>query len=342
MKHPIDGILLVDKEESETSSGVVRRVKKAFGSPSQRLRVGHAGTLDPFATGLLIILLGQGTKLSRFIMSVPKVYEAVLTLGVETDTLDPTGRVVHRKAVPILDPLEIQRIAAGFVGEVVQTPPAFSALKHQGVRAYHLARRCLPVHLDERVVRIYDLRVLAVAMPDVTVLVNCSAGTYVRSLGADLAGKLGTVGHISYLRRWKIGDFDVNQALPSQAICREASSLLAERILDLREALPHMPEIRVDQALAERVRQGYQPLRRELLTSAEATEPPFPGGEDGATRAIPLKSKDFGRSHGQGMQPLSRHFKLISGGKLVAIMEGDLMEEEGYEQVKVTRVFLEA
>ena len=154
MEHAADGIILTDKGHGETSHGVVKKVKALFrgGTP---VKVGHAGTLDPFATGLLIILLGQGTKLSQFIMSGEKVYVATVELGVETDTLDPTGKVLRTSRVPELGPEFIRERAERFVGKILQVPPAYSAIRYKGTRAYKLARSGQDIELKAREVIVH-------------------------------------------------------------------------------------------------------------------------------------------------------------------------------------------
>lgn len=206
-----DGVLMVDKEEGETSFSVVRKVKRLLDVG----KVGHAGTLDPFATGLLLVLVGQGTKLSPYLMAGEKTYLGTLTLGIETDTLDRTGRITAVKPVPELDPELVRERAKAFVGETEQTPPSFSALKVQGKRAYSLVRKGLPVTLEKRRVRIMELAILSLDPPDVTFRVVCSSGTYVRSLAADLGKELGVGAHLKALRRIAIGPYGVEDALPS-------------------------------------------------------------------------------------------------------------------------------
>ena len=168
-----DGIILIDKREGETSSDVVRKVKRALGVR----KVGHAGTLDPFATGLLIILLGEGTKLSRYVMAGEKRYRARLTLGIETDTFDLTGQVVQTRTVPALTPEWVQQTALQFVGEIEQVPPAFSAVKHEGTRAYKLARKGIEFDLPRRKVAIRSITISDLGLPDLTMEVTCSSGT---------------------------------------------------------------------------------------------------------------------------------------------------------------------
>ncbi|MEJ2024479.1 MAG: tRNA pseudouridine(55) synthase TruB, partial [Deltaproteobacteria bacterium] len=196
MGYPIDGILLVDKAKDEISFDVIRRMRQVL--PHQK--IGHAGTLDPLATGLLVILLGQGTKLSRWIMSQMKIYEGTLRLGVETDTLDATGEITARKSVPqgVADGLDAA--CTELVGEIEQQPPRFSALKIQGRRAYRLARKGVSFDLPRIKIVVKSLNVLATRIPFVTLRVHCSTGTYVRSLFADLGKKLKTGAHLTALR----------------------------------------------------------------------------------------------------------------------------------------------
>jgi tRNA pseudouridine55 synthase len=294
-----DGVLVVDKEEGETSFSVVRKVKKLL----KVSKVGHAGTLDPFATGLLLVLVGQGTKLSPYLMAGDKTYLGTLTLGTETDTLDHTGRVTAVKPVPKLDPELIRERARAFVGETEQTPPAFSALKVQGKRAYSLARKGLPVSLEKRRVRIMELAVLSLDLPDVTFRVVCSSGTYVRTLAADLGKELGVGAHLKALRRTAIGPYGVEDALRSGDMGASAEAV-KRRIIPLRHALPHFTEVEVDERTAFRVRKGYQPGWEELGKKA-----PFPQEE----------------------------VKLVSGTDLVALVR---FEPRAKGQLRVSRVFV--
>ena len=294
-----DGVLLVDKEEGETSFSVVRKVKKLL----EMSKVGHAGTLDPFATGLLLVLVGQGTKLSPYLMAGDKTYLGTLTLGIETDTLDRTGRVTAVKPVPKLAPELVRGKAKTFVGETEQTPPSFSALKVQGKRAYSLARKGLPVSLEKRRVRIMELAILSLDLPDVAFRVVCSSGTYVRTLAADLGKKLGAGAHLKALRRTRIGPYGVEDALRSGDM-GTAAEAVKERIIPLRYALPHFTEMEVDERTAFQVRRGYQPGWEELGKKA-----PFPR-ED---------------------------VKLVNGADLVAIVR---FEPGAKGRLSVSRVFV--
>ncbi len=309
MGSPTDGIILIDKEGGRTSYGVVKELKASLGGAKKR-KVGHAGTLDPFATGLLVILVDQGTKLSPFIMSGDKVYEATLRLGVETDTLDPTGRVVRSRPVAPLEPEHIQGKAQQFVGTIDQVPPVFSAVKSGGIPAYKLARKGVKVDPKRRRVKVYSLRILSIDLPHVTMEVACSGGTYIRSLAADLGTELGPGAHLRSLRRLASGPFRVEEALSSRDIPPSGGSdSLRKRIIPLRDALPDMDQIEVDKFLAKKIRQGYQPEWQEL--------PP------GSRRRLC-----------QG-----GYSKVVENGELVAVVGGEKMGGNDQTRVILKRVF---
>jgi len=300
------GILLVDKQEGETSFDVVRKVRRASGVR----KVGHTGTLDPFATGLLVVLLGEATKLSPFLMAGEKHYRGTLRLGIETDTLDPTGRVVKTSPVPPLEHGFIKACALGFTGEIEQTPPRFSALKYQGKRAYALARKGVPVILAKRKVQIDRLEIESIDLPDVTMVVTCSGGTYLRSLAADLGEKLGPGAHLKSLRRLRSGSFTVDHAVSSRELESERrGERVQEAVIPLREALPQMEEIQIDASMASRIRAGRRPKAEEL---------------DGAPFGLPFSEK---------------HIKLVQGKELVAITRISHDLKTGKRQVGIQRVF---
>jgi tRNA pseudouridine55 synthase len=299
----VDGVLPVDKQEGESSFAVVRQVRRILGVK----KTGHAGTLDPFATGLLVILLGQGTKLSPFLMAGRKRYLATLRLGSETDTLDLTGQVVRTRPVPALGPEEVREKARLFLGEVEQTPPSFSAVKHKGRRAYEFARQGVFIALKKRTVTIHRLDVLSLALPDLTVLVECSGGTYVRSLAADLGEALGAGAHLRALRRLASGALTADEAVPMGELLREgAGAALKGKIISLKDSLPDVREHLVDEEEARRIRNGFQPV---LDKSAE---------------------------HGT----LSEGWlKLVKGPELVAMAEVKESPGRGVKQVRILRVF---
>ncbi|MBW1943050.1 MAG: tRNA pseudouridine(55) synthase TruB [Deltaproteobacteria bacterium] len=306
MGNPRDGIILVDKGVGESSFDVVRKIKKALGIK----KVGHAGTLDPFATGLLIVLVRQGTKLAPYLMSGKKTYRGTLRLGVETDTQDPTGQTVSTRPVPEISLEEIRRHALGFIGEIEQVPPAFSAVKHQGKRAYEFARKGIAIDLKKRRVRIHSLEVLGVSLPEITFQVVCSGGTYVRTLAADLGKQMGPGAHLRELRRLGNGPFRVQDALHSEEIETPRSrSVLEDGIIPLRNALPDMAEVHTDGVMAKRIRNGYHPGCKELAGGSKKN----------------AYLKDF--------------VKIVSGREMIAIAEGCASPGEDKVLFKVQRVF---
>jgi len=206
----LTGLLLVDKPEGTTSAGVIRALKPRLG----QAKVGHLGTLDPFASGLLPLCIGEATKVARWLLLEDKSYTGSIRLGTATDTFDRTGTAVRTAPVPRLDQASADAVAASFLGRREQVPPMYSALKRGGVPLYRLARRGIEV---ERAPREIDVRRLALTVrgPDlIDFALDCSKGTYVRVLAADVGEALGTVAHLATLRRTRVGAFDVAAATP--------------------------------------------------------------------------------------------------------------------------------
>lgn len=256
MGNSYDGIILIDKEEGMTSFDVVKAIRRLL----KVKKVGHAGTLDPFATGLLIILLGQGTKLSNYLMAGDKVYQATMRLGVETDTQDLTGRVLKRGLVPELEPEFIRKVARRFVGDIEQAPPLFSAVNYRGKRAYELARKGIKIDLQKRTVKVHSLAITSIDLPEVSMKVTCSRGTYVRSLAADLGKELGPGAHLKSLRRFCSGPFSVKDALSLEKVEHlSRDRIVPESIIPLHKALPEMKQAKVEGSMAQRIRNGHQP-----------------------------------------------------------------------------------
>lgn len=306
-----DGILLVDKEEGLSSHRVVSLVKRALGGPKAP-KVGHSGTLDPFATGLLIVMVGQATKLSRYLAGEEKTYRAVMKLGEATDTLDATGSVVRRLEEPLPSMEELDAVSKKFIGIIEQTPPMYSAVKHHGVRAYKLARKGIHVHLKKRNVTIFEIELMDYQAPYVTMKIRCSAGTYIRTLAADLAEAMGSAAHLTALRRLSVGRYNSADAMDSRELqagagCRE--NLIA-RFIDPADVLEWMPSITISTALATGIRRGYQPTIEEMHEMAESVYPM----EEGPV-------------------------KMVSSGRLVAV--GRLGESGGAEKggFTIERVF---
>lgn len=261
---PLDGVLLVDKPVGMTSAGVVREVKKRLGAR----KVGHLGTLDPFATGLLPLVVGEGAKIAPFLNQQEKAYQGTVALGRATDTLDSTGRTTETAAVPEVDPGRLDEIAQRFRGTIAQVPPKFSALKRAGVRLYQLARRGQEVEIEPRMVRIESLELTAESQEILALSVRCSKGTYVRSLARDIAHALGTVGHLASLRRTAFGPFDVEQARPLAEV--DPGGMLP--LLSPRQALVGVRELRADERTARRIRHGQQAALDEFLPPVGSDE----------------------------------------------------------------------
>ena len=209
-----DGLLLVDKPAGITSHAAVDRARHSIGTR----RIGHAGTLDPFATGLLILLVGRATRLLPFLDAEPKVYRATIRFGVQTSTDDPEGDPVLEAPVP--DDAAVDRAISSLTGHLLQRPPAFSAKRLGGVRAYAAARRGEPLALEPVGVTVYEWRVLARDAADLDVEIRCSGGTYVRALARDLGEAAGSAAHLAALRRTRSGRFDVSDARPLEALDR--------------------------------------------------------------------------------------------------------------------------
>ena len=243
------GILNVNKASGWTSHDVVARVRRLAGQK----RVGHAGTLDPMAQGVLPVLLGRATRLADCVQQGRKTYEADITLGIATDTDDAEGQTVAEQPVPRLEPADILHAFEQFRGEILQTPPAYSALKVNGQRAYAVARRGGDVQLAARPVSIEDLQLLAFDENRLTLRVTCSRGTYVRALARDLARALGTVGHMSRLVRTRVGPFGLEDAVTLPAL---ADAGLSSALLTPDRALPDAPTITVDAAAIARLAMG--------------------------------------------------------------------------------------
>ena len=210
-----DGVLLVDKPQGITSHDVVDRVRRLF----KTRRVGHAGTLDPMATGLLIILVGKACKASQYLMSQEKEYLATVKFGEVTDSQDADGSVVETRPVPAdLDAEKIRAAMKGMMGDQYQTPPMFSAKKIKGVKLYELARKGEEVEREPRFIRVERYDLLSWRPPEADFIVKCSKGTYVRTLAHDLANKLGPGGHLTALRRTMSGEANISGAVTLEAL----------------------------------------------------------------------------------------------------------------------------
>ncbi|MEJ5349337.1 MAG: tRNA pseudouridine(55) synthase TruB [Desulfosoma sp.] len=253
----VHGILLVDKPEGWTSHQVVDTLRRRLGVS----KMGHTGTLDPFATGLLVLCLGEATRIADLLTLTDKHYIFRMRLGVETDTFDPTGQVTHIYEGPPIPPERVREVAALMVGPSMQRVPRYAAVKVQGRRLYEWTRAGHQVETPSRGVHIYALHVLDASWPEITCSVHCSKGTYVRQLAADIGSRLGCGAHVSALRRTQNGPFSVHDALPLDTLERMAHDREWMRhVIPLHAALSHLPALVVtDSAIRNRLRHGHLP-----------------------------------------------------------------------------------
>ncbi len=256
MQHQLNGIIVLDKPAGMSSAQAVAKVKHLLGAH----KVGHAGTLDPFATGVLVCCINQATRLARFFLHGRKQYQAVLRLGEATDTQDATGESVARIPLPELTTEQIISAVEGFQGDLMQHPPIYAALKHHGTPLYKLARQGRPVQKPPRPVTIWAIAVTAVQLPDVHFDVTCSAGTYVRTLCADIGQCLGCGGHLARLRRTASSDFSIDQALSLEALAAmDRQQLMAQGLIPMAAAVQEMDVFNAGERLLQRVAYG-QPI----------------------------------------------------------------------------------
>ncbi|MCU0792517.1 MAG: tRNA pseudouridine(55) synthase TruB [Opitutaceae bacterium] len=230
-----DGVLLIDKPTEHTSHDVVARIRGIL----RMKRVGHAGTLDPMATGLLVVLLGKATKLSQYLMSVDKCYTGSITLGKITNTQDAEGEVMETRAVPELSEEQVRAALRGMVGDQYQIPPMFSAIKIKGQPLYKAARAGEEVEREPRFIRVKRFELTRWAPPDtLDFVVDCTKGTYVRTLAHDLGQKIGCGGHLSALRRVSSGQLHVDRAVTLEALQKMTPAEVQAALIPGYEAAP--------------------------------------------------------------------------------------------------------
>lgn len=257
----MNGILIIDKPEGLTSAEVVRRVKSRT-----RVKVGHLGTLDPFATGLLPLCLGEATKIAQFLNAADKTYVGQIRLGFATETGDRTGASVRTASVPKLSAADLAAVEQKFTGECLQVPPMYSALKRSGVPLYKLARRGVHVEREARPVRITSLRVALVENDRLSFEVSCSKGTYVRVLAEDIGVALQTEAHLVSLRRIRFGSFGLERAVGLESWAEHDAPLVS-----IREALSSLPTRHVTDRVAASIRHGKTRVLEEIDPAPEGT-----------------------------------------------------------------------
>lgn len=240
----MNGIFLINKEANWTSFDICAKVKRLFNTK----KVGHSGTLDPFAEGLMIVCLGQATKIIPFLEHYNKTYLATIKLGEETDTLDNTGNIIDKKDVLNYSLEEIKNVLNSFLGKSQQIPPMFSALKHDGVPLYSLAREGIEIERKPRDIEIFSIELIEYNKPFLTFKCKVSKGTYIRTLAKDIAIKLSTVGHLVKLIRTNIDKFDLNMA-------KKVNELTINDSISIVEMLT-LPTLIVDKEIEKKIRNG--------------------------------------------------------------------------------------
>ncbi len=256
----MDGVLVIDKPAGPTSHDVVSRMRKVL----KEKKVGHTGTLDPTATGVLPLVLGGATKVARYLTGGDKTYRATLRLGVSTDTLDAAGEVLEERPVSVAE-TDVRAAAQAFVGDIEQVPPMYSAKKVDGKRLYELARQGIEVEREAKRVRVHSIDVISVALPEVVVDVRCSAGTYVRVLARDIGERLGCGAHLKSLTRLAAGPFTLADAVGLQQVIDDPESA-KKRVLPVGKALSMLPRIDVPRDVARMIQDGYQLTVADLRT----------------------------------------------------------------------------
>lgn len=286
----MDGFLIIDKPSGLTSFDVVARVRRAalavLGSVphgAKKLRVGHLGTLDPLATGVLVVGVGDATKLIEYLMGEDKVYEAHIELGKVSDTYDLDGEVTVQVATPVITREELETALLSFVGEISQVPPVFSAIKVGGRRAYDRVRKGETLMMEPRVVTIHSIKVRGFQPPFVTLEVHSSSGTYIRSLAHDLGQALGCGGLITALRRLSVGSFMLNEAivLPEEGVMDVESSLIP-----LERVVQEWPSVVLNQEQVNALRNGQSIVVPSSFTEQVGRELPLVGLFDGRLVAL--------------------------------------------------------
>ncbi len=251
------GVIIIDKPSGISSAAVVAAVKRSF-----RVRkAGHTGTLDPFATGVLVCCINNATRLSRFYLKGEKKYEAVLHLGVTTDTQDSRGKIISTCGNINFSENELKSVFNQFIGGFKQEPPVYSALKHNGVPLYKLARKGCPVKKPARSVFVSNIKILHIKLPFIRFEVSCSSGTYIRTLGHDIGSLLGCGGHIAELKRVENSGFSINNAhnlpdIEKKCICVSGDDILSEFLIGMSASLPDFPCYVADEVLANKIMHG--------------------------------------------------------------------------------------
>lgn len=258
-KSIVSGVLLIDKPQGMTSQQVVSKVKYLLKSDvHDSKKAGHTGTLDPMATGLLPICLGEATKFSHYQLDAIKSYQAIIKLGEQTDTGDAEGEIIATISVPNVTQAMLQSVTEQFLGEIMQVPPMYSALKKDGKKLYELAREGIEVERAARPLTIYQLSLTPLSHQQLQLTVTCSKGTYVRVLAEDIAKALGTVGHLTALRRIQTGDFEIANAITLADFAALDVAARFDKLLAVDACIHSLPSLLLDDSQSKRIRQGQR------------------------------------------------------------------------------------
>lgn len=259
VKRTVSGVILIDKPQGMTSQQVVSKVKKSLQSPCfNSKKAGHTGTLDPMAVGLLPICLGEATKFSHYQLDADKGYQAIIQLGQQTDTGDADGQCVSIKAVPSICDEQLSHICQQFLGEQKQIPPMYSALKKDGKKLYEYARKGEVVHREARDIVIKDLRLSKINDEQLFLEVVCSKGTYVRVLAEDIAAQLGTLGHLTMLKRTMVGDFRLEKSIALEDFIALPFDERLAYLLPIDACVQAFPALVLSDEKAERIQHGQR------------------------------------------------------------------------------------
>ena len=258
------GILLIDKPAGITSHDVVRVVRRIY----KTRKVGHAGTLDPLATGVLVVAVGDGTKILQFLVSDCKSYRASFKLGITTDTLDADGSVIEERPLPVGCQNQLEKVCSCFRGKIQQIPPMYSALKLNGIPLYKIARKGEQVDREPRQVTISRLEIVGQSLPEVSIEVDCSKGTYIRSLISDIGEALGCGAHLTALIRLRSGHFQLADCVSIEQMKKDT---IGAGLITLDQALAHLPKVDVAENAGEALLCGVPP---EMIHTSGAGELP--------------------------------------------------------------------
>jgi tRNA pseudouridine55 synthase len=323
-----NGIVVIDKPAGITSYDVVRKLKRVLPG----VKIGYLGTLDPLATGVLPLLLGEGTKLAPFLETGHKVYDAALHLGVVTDTQDREGQVLQSVDVAACDlsPQKIEEVIQRFRGRIMQLPPMYSALKQKGEPLYKLARRGEEAERALREVEIYELQVTRIDPPALHLHIECSKGTYIRTVAHDIGGELGCGAHLAALRRTRSGPFSLEDALPLEDIeVLLKAGKLKDRMIPLAQAMGFLPVVKVGEADALQISHG------QVITLEGASCRSEEDARQGGRQEVPQGAQQGGRKEGEVVRVVAR-----KGGGLVAV--GAIQQGKEGLALRPLRVFHDA